>query len=233
MDYGRSELAEALAIDYVVGTLRGGARRRFEALLPAHAQLRGATRAWEERLMPLTAVLAPVQPSREVWRRISDRIGSQREAAATPPRGAWQRLGFWRGLAGLATVAAFAFGVLLMNPAVVPPPVVVVLAATDAVAGAAAAPSIVASISGDGTTLVARPIVPVAARADRSLELWAVPAQGVPRSLGLLPGGRGTVALHARVLAGADTLAVTVEPLGGSPSGAPTGPIVYAGKFSL
>ena len=232
MDYGRSELAEALAIDYVVGTLRGGARRRFEALLPAHPGLRRASRDWEERLMPLTAVLMPVEPSRDVWRHVSDRIEGQREGAKAPQR-TWQGLGFWRGLAALATVAAFAFGVLLMNPAVVPPPVVVVLAATDAVAGSAAAPSIVASISGDGATLVARPIVTVAARADRSLELWAVPAQGAPRSLGLLPGGRGTVALRAKVLAGADTLAVTVEPLGGSPSGAPTGPIVYAGKFSL
>ena len=81
--------------------------------------------------------------------------------------------------------------------------------------------------------LVARPIAPVTLRADRSLELWAVPAQGVPRSLGVLPGGSGVVALRAKVLAGADTLAVTIEPAGGSPTGAPTGPIVYAGKFTL
>jgi len=91
----------------------------------------------------------------------------------------------------------------------------------------------VASISGDGTTLVTRPITPVALRADRSLELWAVPTQGAPRSLGVLPGGSGVVALKGKVLAGADTLAVTIEPAGGSPTGAPTGPIVYAGKFAL
>jgi len=41
------------------------------------------------------------------------------------------------------------------------------------------------------------------------------------------------VALRRKVLAGADTLAVTLEPAGGSPTGQPTGPIVYAGKFSL
>ena len=60
-----------------------------------------------------------------------------------------------------------------------------------------------------------------------------MPTQGAPRSLGVLPGGSGVVALRGKVLAGADTLAVTVEPAGGSPTGAPTGPIVYAGKFSL
>ena len=79
------------------------------------------------------------------------------------------------------------------------------------------------------------PIVPVAAQPNLALELWAVPTDGTgPRSLGVLPTGAGaTVALRGKVLAGVDTLAVSVEPPGGSPTGKPTGPIVYAGKFSL
>jgi anti-sigma-K factor RskA len=230
MDYGRPDLADRLAAEYVVGTLRGGARRRFESLLPAHAALREATRVWLDRLMPITVAIAPVRPSGEVWRRISERIEAGRNEGKTA--GAWQRLSFWRGLSALASVAAIGLAVLLANPRAVPPPVVVVLAATNA-AGTAQPGSIVASISGDGASLVTRPIVPVSVQAGRSLELWAVPTAGAPRSLGLLPGGSGTVALHGKVLAGADTLAVTIEPAGGSPTGQPTGPIVYAGKFSL
>ncbi|MEP7302553.1 MAG: anti-sigma factor [Caldimonas sp.] len=230
MDYGRPDLADRLAAEYVAGTLHGGARRRFESLLPAHALLREATRDWQERLMPLTAVIAPVQPSGEVWRRVSERIGG---GAARPATGAWQRLSFWRGLTAFASVAAIGLAVLLANPGVGPPPVIVVLAPTNAVPGSAVPASLVASISGDGATLVTRPIVPVSVQADRSLELWAVPKDGAPRSLGVLPGGSGTVALRGKVLAGVDTLAVTVEPLGGSPTGKATGPIVYAGKFSL
>lgn len=233
MDYGRAALADALAAEFVVGTMRGGARRRFEALLPAHAALRAATRAWEARLVPLTVALAPVEPPGDVWRRISDRIEGARQAAADKPASAWQRLAFWRALSAVAGVAAIAFGVLLANPRDLPPPVVVVLAATGADAATATSPALVASISGDRATLVARPITPVAARTDRSLELWAVPGGGAPRSLGILPAGNGTVALSRDALQGADTLAVTVEPPGGSPSGKPTGPIVYAGKFSL
>jgi anti-sigma-K factor RskA len=233
MDYGRTELTDRLAAEYVAGTLRGAARRRFESLLPAHPLLREATRAWQDRLIPLTMVIAPVQPSGEVWRRISERIEGQRNEA-TAARSAWQRLAFWRALSAFASVAAIGFAVLLANPRAVPPPVVVVLAATGAGSGALPSGSIVASISGDGATLVARPIVPVSVQADRSLELWAVPTGGgAPRSLGLLPGGSGSVALRAKVLAGADTLAVSLEPAGGSPTGQPTGPIVYAGKFSL
>jgi anti-sigma-K factor RskA len=230
MDYGRGDRADALAAEYVIGTLRGGARRRFESLLPAHGALRQATRAWHERLMPLTAAIPPVQPSSEVWRRISDRLDRRKDGAARAP---WQRLALWRGLAAFASIAAISLAVLLGNPRAVAPPIVVVLAATDAAASGAATAPIVASISGDRATLVTKPIAPVAARADRSLELWAVPTQGAPRSLGVLPTNGGVVALRGRVLAGADTLAVTVEPPGGSPTGAPTGPIVYAGKFSL
>ena len=66
MDYGKRDLADAIAADYVIGTMRGGARRRFEALLPAHVELRRATNAWQERLMPLTAAIDPVQPPGEV-----------------------------------------------------------------------------------------------------------------------------------------------------------------------
>ena len=149
MDYGRPDLADRLAAEYVAGTLRGGARRRFESLLPAHALLRSATLEWQDRLMPLTAVLAPIQPSGEVWRRVSERIeGGQAKAAPS----AWQRLSFWRGLSAFASVAAIGLAVLLANPGAVPPPVVVVLAATNAVPGGAQPASLVASISGDGAT---------------------------------------------------------------------------------
>ncbi|MEP6740758.1 MAG: anti-sigma factor [Caldimonas sp.] len=233
MDYGRTELADSLAASYVAGTLRGGARRRFEALLPAHPGLRAATLAWQERLMPLTVAITPVQPSGEVWRRISDRIEGHGTARTPGARNAWQRLSFWRGLTAFASVAAIGLAVLLANPGAVPPPIVVVLAATEAAASGVQGPALVASISGDGASLVTRSIVPVAVRPDRSLELWAVPTAGAPRSLGLLSGSGGTLALRRQALAGADTLAVTLEPAGGSPSGKPTGPIVYAGKFTL
>ncbi|MBV9889711.1 MAG: anti-sigma factor [Rhizobacter sp.] len=231
MDYGKSDLAEALAAEYVLGTMRGAARRRFEALVPAHVELRRATAAWQERLLPLTAALGPVEPPGEVWRRISDRL-ERRKSVAT---GAWQRLSFWRGLAAFASVAAIGLAVLLASPRPAAPPIVVVLAPTASAASATPGAAIVASISGDGTTLVTRPIVPVAAQPDRALELWAVPTGGgPPRSLGVLPtGGGATVALRGKVLSGVDTLAVSVEPPGGSPTGTPTGPIVYAGKFSL
>mgnify|MGYP003694254639 CR=1 FL=1 len=78
--------------------------------------------------MPLTAAIAPVQPSGEVWRRISERIGGGEAKPPAPAPGT--RLAFWRGLAAFASVAAIGLAVLLANPSAVPPPIVVVLAPT-------------------------------------------------------------------------------------------------------
>jgi anti-sigma-K factor RskA len=233
MDYSRPTLADALAAQYVAGTLRGGAKRRFESLLSGHPSLRHAVRGWQDRLMPLTAVLAPEAPPARVWRGIEQRLWSD-AAAATRSRW-WQRVGWWRGLAALTTAAAFALAVLVVNPPV-QPPVVIVLQGTGAQAPGTA--SFVASLSGDGRALVTQPLQPVALQADRVLELWAVPPKGTPRSLGLISAQGTTIVprgkLQASLIRG-DTaaLAVSLEPPGGSPTGAPTGPVLYAGKLQL
>ena len=232
MDYGRPELADRLAADYVTGTLRGPARRRFVALLPAHAALRAAVRTWEARLMPLTLPLEPERPSPQVWQRIEARIGSARVAASPAPRW-WAQLAFWRGFAALASVAALSLAVLLANPTPAQAPVLVVLSATAPVEGAAVPATFIASISGDGRAMVTKPLVNVSLEADRALELWAVPASGAPRSLGLISANGATVLQKGKALAGAAALAVSLEPAGGSPTGAPTGPILYAGKLTI
>ena len=93
--------------------------------------------------------------------------------------------------------------------------------------------SFVASLSADGRSLVLKPVNAVALEAGRALELWAVPGQGAPRSLGLVSGERGATVLRANLLQGVAAFAVSLEPAGGSPTGAPTGPIVSVGKLSI
>lgn len=233
MDYGRPDLADRLAAAYVIGTLRGAARRRFETLLPAHAGLREAARAWQERLMPLTIVLPPQPPSARVWERIRARIESPGATATAARPGGGSRLSFWRALAGFASVAALTLAVLLASPTPVQPPIVVVLSATGTGAGGVAPASFVASISGDGRALVTKPLVNVGLQAGRALELWALLPGAAPRSLGLISASGVTVVRKGKVLEGAEGLAVSLEPAGGSPTGAPTGPVLYAGKFTL
>jgi anti-sigma-K factor RskA len=244
MDYSRPSLADRLAAEYVLGTLQGPARRRFEALLPAHPALRQAKQAWERRLVQLSEATPPVTPSPQVWAGIQKRLFDTAEAqpARNPVAQAaqgmvrwWQRLALWQGAAGVATVAALAFGILLGQPRPVQPPIVIVMAAQPAAGGSGIQPaSFVASVSGDGRSLVLKPLHGDQQVAlGKALELWAVPAHGAPRSLGLVSQQGATTVLRTSLLVDTAAFAVSVEPPGGSPSGAPTGPIISVGKLQL
>lgn len=238
MNYVRPELADRLASEYVLGTLQGGARRRFEALLPAHPMLRHAVARWHDHLQPLALALPPVLPPPAAWQRIEARLDgaahpSQAAAMAPSPApaparpGFWGALAFWRGWSFVATAAAAALAVVLMQPSTVPPPLVVVLSAPEG------ASSFVAGVAADGRSMVVRPVVNVSTQPDRALELWAVPKEGAPRSLGLISPDKPTVLRRGRILEDTAAFAVSLEPPGGSPTGAPTGPILFSGKLQL
>jgi anti-sigma-K factor RskA len=243
MDYARESRADALAAQYVAGTLRGRARARFENLLPGHPALREAVQAWQDRLMPLTLAVEPVAPPPRVWHAVQARLWPA-EAAAPRTAGGWQtqplwqRLSLWRGLSGLATAAVLVLTVALVRtPPPAAPPVVVVLEGQAGTAAAGA--TFVASVAGDGQSMVMQPVsVNVALQTDRVLQLWSVPPQGAPRSLGLIKADGLTVLPRSRLpetllKGGTAALAVSVEPPGGSPTGAPTGPVVFAGKLRI
>lgn len=234
MDYSRPSLADRLAADYVVGTLRGGARRRFEALLPAHPVLRDAVHAWQSRLMPLAQSLPPVAPPARVWVSIEQHLfGELRRPKTDAPSTSvgqvvhrwWERLGLWQGLSAAASVAAIGLGVALSLPEPIQPPVVVVLSPNQSET------RFVASVSADGRSLVLKPIDGVTLTASQAYELWALPPVGAPRSLGLVSARGGTTVQRAQLLKDTAGFAVSIEPPGGSPTGAPTGPVVAVGKI--
>lgn len=229
MDYGNRDLADRLAAEYVLGTLRGPARRRMQALLPAHPELAAAVRRWENRLVPLAENTRPTAPPAQVWQRVQQRLFPEPVVA----KGAWwQRLGLWQGAAAASFAAAAVALVLLSTPAPQAPPLVIVLQANPDAAATMNA-SFVASLSSDGRSLVLRPVNVPAIEATRAFELWAVPAQGAPRSLGLVSASGGVTLQRADLLANTAAFAVSLEPAGGSPTGAPSGPIVSLGRVQL
>lgn len=230
MDYAKPERAEALAAEYVAGTLRGPARRRFESLLGSHPRLRAEVAQWEARLVPMVAVVPPVEPSPRVWAGIQQRVGMAEQPVAAVP--AWKRFSLWQTLTGFASVAVLALAVVLAVPKAAQPPIVVVLAPSGAEGEPLAAQArFVASVSADGRGLVLRPVDSVSVKADRSLELWAVPAKGAPRSLGLVDQAKGATLVRAQLLQDTAAFAVSLEPSGGSPTGEPTGPVISVGKL--
>ena len=234
MDYSRPELADRLAAEYVSGLLRGPARRRFKMLLPAHPALRAAVYDWQARLMPLTAEVDPQAPSPQVWQRIEAKIHGSTRDATVDTAGWWRQLAFWRGLSVVGLVATLSLALLVAAPGPAQPPIVIVLSAAAPATGGAVVPaSFVASISADGRAMVTKPLVNVSMESNRSLELWALPPQGAPRSLGVIAADKATVVQRGKVLEGTAAFAVSLEPAGGSPTGAPTGPVLYVGKLVL
>jgi len=231
MNLIRGDLPERLAAEYVLGTLAGGARRRFDALLPAHPVLRRAVAAWEARMLPMAWRAPVVEPAAATWNRLEQRLGWTPAAlavAAVAPAvaPASRQLRFWRLVSGLATVAAVTLATLLrLAPAQAP--MIVVLHATQGTQ------TLVAGLSADRRELSIQPLQPVALTARQSLELWALPKAGAPRSLGLIAADRLTALSRRQVPVDTKGLAVSLEPLGGSPTGAPTGPVLFVGDLTL
>jgi anti-sigma-K factor RskA len=214
-------LPDRLAAEYVLGTLSGGARRRFEALLPAHPALRDAVAGWETRLLPMALKAEPVQPPARVWAAIEGRLGWTPAAKA-----ASTRLRFWQAFAGAATLAAVVLATTL-RPAPTGAPMIVVLHATQG------SETLVAGLSPDRRQLSIQPLQRVALTPDRSLELWALKKEGPPASLGLIAADKLTAVNQRALPKDTKGLAVSLEPLGGSPTGAPTGPVLFVGDLTL
>src|SRR3989344_4351646 len=101
MDYSRPDRADRLGAEYALGTLRGGARRRFESLLPAHPALRQASADWERRLAQLAVSTEPVAPAARVWEGIQQRLFPAAQVARQQASAIvrwWQRLGLGQSL---------------------------------------------------------------------------------------------------------------------------------------
>jgi len=213
------ELVDRLAAEYVLGTLRGPARRRFERWRANSLEVDQRCRYWEERLMHLAKGLKPVQPPAYVWPAILKRLN------ITPNR-APQR--WTRNLAVAASIVLVAglAGLLYWRslPAV-----------------RATASAVVSSKTGNemwevkvfGATnrLVVQAANLPPRPAGHDYELWALPKNGNPVSLGVLPAGgtstRELTAMQKAALASSSQLAVSIEPAGGSPTGQPTGEVLF------
>ena len=109
MDIERNPvLVDKLAAEYVLGTLRGGALRRFETLLRRHVVLRQAVAEWQDRLHPMAELAPPAPPPAAVWSAIETKLDLPRKPQRK--RSIWfelrEDLSFWRGLGLVSTTAA-------------------------------------------------------------------------------------------------------------------------------
>jgi anti-sigma-K factor RskA len=225
-----------LAAEYVLGVLGAEERRAVEKRMAEEAAFAREVADWEERLGGMASYVTPVTPPAQTWMRIEASLGAPMSAAAAPPATVWQSLAFWRGLGiGSSAIAAACVAALVyvgMRPTPLTPRVPLLATLTGLKTNQ---PNFVAAISTDGRSLT---IVPASLlTADkRSMELWLIPAGGKPASLGLIAAGQPVqlnVPPNLLPLVGSGaTLAVSLEPPGGSPTGQPTGEVIAHGNLT-
>ncbi len=215
------ENLDLLAAEYVLGTLVGGARRSFERRQSREPFVARRVRAWEDRFALLALRLAPVSPSPSVWPAI------ERRTTGIPGRA----IG-WRALAAaIAAAAVLGFGWVIWQELRPREP-----QATAILANETGTALWSVAFAADGESIVVEAVGRVEYPDARSRELWALPDGAAPVSLGLMPpAGEVRLALDDRqraALAIAVNVAVSDEPAGGSPTGAPTGAVLYVAPLS-
>lgn len=220
------------AAEYVLGTLSMAEREAYRRERAGSPALQAAERAWEARLAPLAGAVPEVAPPPGAWAGIAARLpgGTPRPSVVDlrPALRRWRRAALAAG--ALAAGLALFIAVERLVPGILSPETSHYLAVVNR---GGELPALVVRVDPRAGTVQVRALAAEAPR-DRSLELWVVPAAGAPRSLGLVraeTGSRLSLPAAERAVLDGASLAVSVEPPGGSPSGAPTGPVVYSGRL--
>lgn len=222
MNYSDPRLQNLLAGEYVLGLMRGAARRRCERLMMESAGLAAEVAAWEERFAAWALRLKPVDPPAYLEWRLLGRVRKD-----SRPRGERLRNTFWRSWAVAATVVL----AIVMVTQKFTPPAEVKPAEFALMSDAKGTPLWLISVHPEANRVDMKVVTPNPVPAGKSYELWMIPDGGKPVPMGLM-NETGVASetvppeLLAR-LAGAKALAISLEPKGGSPTGQPTGPVLW------
>jgi anti-sigma-K factor RskA len=222
VNYNRADLLDRLASEYVLGTLHGAARRRFDKLLTESAAARAAVQAWEGRLAALASSVPPVAPPSRVWTATEARIASTALRRGSRPSW-WSSL--WKPALGFALGAALTVALVQMMPSAfvslnelaqreqaLPQSYVGLLLDRENL------PTLLISSTRYGTRVTVKSLRPVAAPAGKVAQVWALPKEGAAFPIGVAvptkPPGSTSFEMSStseKLLANVTRLAVSFE----------------------
>jgi anti-sigma-K factor RskA len=221
---------DLLAAELALGLLDEAEAQAARERLRHDAAFAHAHARWQSYAAGLTADLGEAPPP-HVWTAIEARLPANDDQRTS------ERL--WRAGAIAAALVVLALGINDWQRAQFAPPsrpIVVAAPATAPLVAVLSGKSGVVSVSYDPANGRLASVVSGVAAGSRAVELWVIPADGRPRSLGLLsqdrPGWRAVPGRATPVLRPGVTLAVSLEPAGGSPTGLPTGPVIATGTLA-
>jgi len=229
MRYDNEKLIDMLSVEYILGTLKGTARTRFEQLLKQRANWAQTFSWWESHIHLLADTIPAVNPPKRVWKTIEMRLFNKNAALSS----SW-----WKSFAFLSTALAASLATILVLQSPKPadeitPAAVALLSTENAQHGWLLSEK---KNANNEVEMEAISLASLETKPDNAFELWLLPAdKSKPISLGLLPQqGVAKMKIPAQLvpLMAPGSLAVTLEPVGGSPTGNPTGAVVYQGKLA-
>lgn len=221
---------DLLIAEYVLGVLSREERVQVETLAARDPEVQAAIAAWQSHFACWLDELPTVTPSAQVWEAIDQQLFAANASEPRRQTGVWLNPGFWRWTSAALAACLLASIMTLMQPLHPTPPSMLARLEQD-----------------DGNTLFAATVqaggqsvlfVPTRTTSwqDRTAQAWVIASDGKPHSLGLLPANAAAALAIPTELASAltegVTLAVSLEPLNGSPTGLPTGPVIAHGKIS-
>jgi len=229
----------AMIGEYVLGLLEAPEAQEVEALIARDRTAAEMALQWEDDLLALADRVPGRVPSAAVWARIQASVAQRASSSTAPsvprsPRKSaswgsrlWDSVPTWRWVSAGFAAAAIMLAIFPNREAPVPPQVAVLQAP-----GEAAKPGWVLTVMGSGDVRI-DPLVGLDAPADRAVQLWTLaPGETRPRSLGLVAGSNTINVAAATVgkIQPGQLFEMTLEPQGGSPTGRPTGPVLFIGR---
>jgi len=214
------------AAEFVLGTLGPEERRAFLLRLAHEPDQAGMVAAWRERLMPLGLAAPEVAPPAGLWPRIERAIGG-----VAPPAAANDNRGFrlWRAGTLAASVLALVMTGVAMRPGAPTEPMM--HGSVAALTTQGGAPAVLVAYDRTRQMLKVMPMA-MTPETGRSLQLWLIAGKAAPASMGMLtPGMAPMVRRMPLDPASGLVFAVSIEPMGGSPTGQPTGRIAWSGTM--
>ncbi len=223
------EDADMLAAEYALGVLDDPARLGAEHRAAADPAFARAVETWQVRLGALAAEIAAEPPAPHVWASVVRRLGTSGEVVELRLRHSLNR---WRAATAAAGALAAALALVVVWPRPAPPAPPPMLTAR--LAATATGSTIFVAFYDPGRRAIVLTPASVNANTGRSPELWLIPSGGKPIALGVAAFENSVQMIPTASLAsvGSGTLAVSVEPRGGSPTGQPTGPVIATGQLT-
>lgn len=223
------ERLDRLAREYALGTLAGGARRRFERVLHQAPAAARAVAAWQERFGVLAAGLPPMAPRPDVWAGLEQRLF---QPVVTRRRPAW-----WQMLGGVLAGVLVCSVVLRLEPSLIglePRAEALPASYVGLLTDAEGRPAVLASSRRHGRQLTVKLLRPVDVPAGKVAQLWAFPQDGsTPFPVGVVPGrGAATLPLadtSEKLFFKVSRLGVSFEEAPAGAGAAPTHPLVLSG----